>query len=151
MSSPNFTCVRSANPDEENDGAGSGDASNEITSHTVSASLSPLSADIDVPAAELVEAVGRHLRGEATAECAVRVLASQLMLGDVAGDEAFARAVCGAGEGGSEAPEEELLPAFSFDSGAGDGSATKDNVARATRSWATCCPSWSGTAPTTGR
>ena len=82
-----------------------------------------------VPAAELVEAVGRHLRGEATAECVVRVLAGQLMLGNVAGDEAFARAVCGAREGGSEAPGEGLLLAFSFDSGAGVGSATKDDVA----------------------
>ena len=88
-------------------GGGSGEATREITSQTVAASLSSLSADVDamihdptaigekmtIPARVLVPAVGRHLRDRAnTAEYAVRVLAGLLVLGSVSGDDSYAAA-----------------------------------------------------------
>jgi len=91
----------------QDDGAGSGDTTKEITANTVAASLSSLSADIDamvlepmtfqekitIPASVLVPAVGKHLKDRTTAEYAIRVLASLLMLGNVVGDDSFALAV----------------------------------------------------------
>eukprot|EP00585_Thalassiosira_rotula_P012446 CAMPEP_0196131176 /NCGR_PEP_ID=MMETSP0910-20130528/1285_1 /TAXON_ID=49265 /ORGANISM="Thalassiosira rotula, Strain GSO102" /LENGTH=2403 /DNA_ID=CAMNT_0041390619 /DNA_START=126 /DNA_END=7334 /DNA_ORIENTATION=+ len=92
---------------KDDDGAGSGEATKEITSKTVAASLSSLSADIDammneptsfrekmtIPASTLIPAVGKHLKRRETAEYAIRVVASLLMLGNVVGDDSFAMAV----------------------------------------------------------
>jgi len=89
------------------DGAGSGEKTKEITIHTVAASLSSLSVDVEsmvldptsfqekitIPASILVPAIGRHLKQRLTAEYAIRVLASLLMLGNVVGDESFALAI----------------------------------------------------------
>ncbi|KAL7526768.1 hypothetical protein ACHAXR_001644, partial [Thalassiosira sp. AJA248-18] len=86
---------------------GSGEATKEITSATVAASLSSLSADIDamindptsfsekisIPASVLIPAVGKHLKMRETAEYAIRVLASLLLLGNVVGDDSFALAM----------------------------------------------------------
>ncbi|KAL7466235.1 hypothetical protein ACHAXS_006525 [Conticribra weissflogii] len=93
------------------DGAGSGDKTKEITIHTVAASLSSLSVDVEsmvldptsfqekitIPASVLVPAIGRHLKQRLTAEYAIRVLASLLMLGNVVGEESFALAIYEAG------------------------------------------------------
>ena len=89
------------------DGTGSGEATKEITADTVAASLSSLSSDIDamvgdptqfqekmtIDASVLVPAVGKHLKDRKTAEYAIRVLASLLMLGNIAGEDSFAMAV----------------------------------------------------------
>ena len=93
---------------DKDDGSGSGDKTNEITSQTVCASLSSLSTDIDgmalepmnfiekistIPPNVLISAVGTHLKQRDTAEYAIRVLASLLMLGNVVGNDSFALAV----------------------------------------------------------
>jgi len=97
---------------KENDGGSSGETSTEITINTVAASLSSLSSDIDsllvdpmncqdkitIPSNVLICAVGKHLKERMTAEYAIRVLASLLMLGSVVGDDSFALAVYEVGD-----------------------------------------------------
>jgi len=97
---------------KENDGGSSGETSTEITINTVAASLSSLSSDIDallvdpmncqdkitIPSNVLISAVGKHLKERVTAEYAIRVLASLLMLGSVVGDDSFALAVYEVGD-----------------------------------------------------
>jgi len=119
---------------KDDDGAGSGEATKEITSKTVAASLSSLSADIDammneptsftekitIPASVLVSAVGKHLKRRETAEYAIRVLGSLLMLGNVVGDDSFAMAVYegehqhsgGSGSGSSKLQNSESTNSF---------------------------------------
>jgi len=97
---------------KENEGGSSGETCTEITINTVAASLSSLSSDIDsllvdpmncqdkitIPSNVLICAVGKHLKERMTAEYAIRVLASLLMLGNVVGDDSFALAVYEVGD-----------------------------------------------------
>ena len=95
------------------DSINSGEQQQQITLDMVAASLSSLSTDIDailleplgstsftnkmtIPANILVPAVSRHLkRRQTVSEYAIRVLATLLQLGIVAGDDSFGLAVLG--------------------------------------------------------